>query len=67
MKDEGGPDRFWLIPHPSARIAAVGVVAGGSDPAGPSRSVAGDGPGIAFNAEAVTVAAQVVAAEASGA
>ena len=31
----------------------------------PSRAVAGDGPGIAFNAEAVTVAAQIVAAEAS--
>ena len=67
-----------LIPHPSSfpetsssprrtgrLTAAVGVVAVGSDRARPSRSVAGDGRGIAFNAQAVTVAAQIAVAEAS--
>ena len=43
--------------------AAVGVVAVGQ---ADGRAVAGDVPGIAFNAQAVTVAAQIVAAEASG-
>jgi hypothetical protein len=43
--------------------AAVGVVAVGQ---GHGRAVAGDVPGIAFNAQAVTVAAQIAAAEASG-
>ena len=52
--------------------AAVGVVAVGPGRAvavavgqAHGRAVAGDGPGIAFNAQAVTVAAQIVAAEAS--
>ena len=43
--------------------AAVGVVAVGQ---ADGRAVAGDVPGIAFNAQAVTIAAQIVAAEASG-
>ena len=43
--------------------AAVGVVAVGQ---ADGRAVAGDVAGIAFNAQAVTVAAQIVAAEASG-
>ena len=51
--------------------AAVGVVAVGSGQAvavgqAHGRAVAGDVPGIAFNAQAVTVAAQIAAAEASG-
>ena len=45
------------------RAAAVGVVAVGQ---ADGRAVAGDVPGIAFNAQAVTIAAQIVAAEASG-
>ena len=51
--------------RPGRLTAAVGVVAVGPVPARPSRSVAGDVTGIAFNAQAVTVAAQIVAAEAS--
>ncbi len=45
------------------RAAAVGVVAVGQ---AHGRAVAGDVPGIAFNAQAVTITAQIVAAEASG-
>jgi hypothetical protein len=41
--------------------AAVGVVAVGT-----GQAVASDGPGIAFNAQVVTIAAQIAAAEASG-
>ena len=43
--------------------AAVGVVAVGQ---ADGRAVAGDVAGIAFNAQAVTITAQIVAAEASG-
>jgi RES domain-containing protein len=52
-------ERGWPADGPAA---AVGVVAVGQ---AHGRAVAGDGPGIAFNAQAVTVVAQIAAAEAS--
>ena len=44
---------FWSICYGKAGLAH-------------GRAVAGDGPSIAFNAQAVTVAAQIAAAEPSG-
>ena len=51
------------VPAGGRPAAAVGVVAVGQ---ADGRAVAGDVPGMAFNAQAVTVAAQIAAAEASG-
>jgi hypothetical protein len=54
----------WRTARPAAAVGVVAVGPGQAVAVGQAhgRAVAGDAPGIAFNAQAVTVAAQIAAA-----